>query len=137
MCNLCKSKYKDFLIKHEEASCPFQQNLFCSSCATYGHSLSQCPDPPPVFRRPTIEIKPLSKLAPLLELVNSAESFKAFRGREPSIDALLRHGGLAQRQICTQICSCIISFNKPRISEVFYTSYLMGNNSRQAHKISE
>jgi len=78
MCNLCKSKYKDFLIKHEEASCPFQQNLFCSSCATYGHSLSQCPDPPPVFRRPTIEIKPLSKLAPLLELVNSAESFKAF-----------------------------------------------------------
>ena len=25
----------------------------------------------------------------------AAESFKAFRGREPSIDALLRHGGLA------------------------------------------
>lgn len=24
----------------------------------------------------------------------AAESFKAFRGREPSIDALLRHGGL-------------------------------------------
>ena len=27
----------------------------------------------------------------------AAESFKAFRGREPSIDALLRHGGLAQQ----------------------------------------
>lgn len=26
---------------------------------------------------------------------STAESFKAFRGREPSIDALLRHGGLA------------------------------------------
>ena len=26
---------------------------------------------------------------------SAAESFKAFRGREPSIDALLRHGGLA------------------------------------------
>jgi oligopeptidase A len=25
---------------------------------------------------------------------SAAESFKAFRGREPSIDALLRHGGL-------------------------------------------
>jgi oligopeptidase A len=25
----------------------------------------------------------------------AAESFKAFRGREPQIDALLRHGGLA------------------------------------------
>ena len=25
----------------------------------------------------------------------AAESFKAFRGREPSIDALLRHGGMA------------------------------------------
>jgi len=25
----------------------------------------------------------------------AADSFKAFRGREPSIDALLRHGGLA------------------------------------------
>ncbi|MEY4277299.1 MAG: hypothetical protein RI975_565, partial [Pseudomonadota bacterium] len=25
----------------------------------------------------------------------AAESFRAFRGREPSIDALLRHGGLA------------------------------------------
>jgi oligopeptidase A len=25
----------------------------------------------------------------------AAESFKAFRGREPSVDALLRHGGLA------------------------------------------
>jgi oligopeptidase A len=25
----------------------------------------------------------------------AAESFKAFRGREPSIDALLRHGGLS------------------------------------------
>ncbi len=27
----------------------------------------------------------------------AAESFKAFRGREPSIDALLRHGGLASK----------------------------------------
>jgi oligopeptidase A len=27
---------------------------------------------------------------------SAAESFKAFRGREPSIDALLRHGGLAE-----------------------------------------
>jgi oligopeptidase A len=26
---------------------------------------------------------------------SAAESFKAFRGRDPSIDALLRHGGLA------------------------------------------
>ena len=26
----------------------------------------------------------------------AAESFKAFRGREPSIDALLRHGGLVE-----------------------------------------
>jgi oligopeptidase A len=26
---------------------------------------------------------------------SAAESFKAFRGREPEIDALLRHGGLA------------------------------------------
>ena len=26
---------------------------------------------------------------------SAAESFKAFRGREPKIDALLRHGGLA------------------------------------------
>jgi oligopeptidase A len=25
---------------------------------------------------------------------SAAESFKAFRGRDPSIDALLRHGGL-------------------------------------------
>ena len=36
--------------------------------------------------------------AEILEVGGSrpaAESFKAFRGREPSIDALLRHGGLA------------------------------------------
>ena len=78
MCNLCKTKYKDFLIKHDEAACPFQQNLFCSSCACYGHSLSQCPDPPPVFPKRALEIKPVIKQAPLLEMVNSAESFKAF-----------------------------------------------------------
>jgi oligopeptidase A len=27
---------------------------------------------------------------------SAAESFKAFRGRDPSIDALLRHGGLIE-----------------------------------------
>jgi hypothetical protein len=78
MCSLCKTKYKDFLIKHEEATCPFQQNLFCPSCACYGHSLSQCPDPPPIFRKPPIEVKLITKQIPLLEIVNSAESFKAF-----------------------------------------------------------
>ena len=77
MCSLCKTKYKDFLIKHEEASCPFQQNLFCPSCACCGHSLSQCPDPPPVFAKRSEERKPVTKQIPLLEMVNSAESFKA------------------------------------------------------------
>ena len=78
MCSLCKHKYKDFLIKHDEASCPFQQNLFCPSCACCGNSLSQCPDPPPVFPKRPIEVKPVIKQLPLLEMVNSAESFKAF-----------------------------------------------------------
>ena len=30
---------------------------------------------------------------------SAAESFKAFRGRDPSIDALLRHGGLVQEEV--------------------------------------
>ena len=80
MCSYCKLKYKDFLLKHEETSCPFKQSLFCPSCAECGHSQTECPDPPPIFLRPidsptrTLSVTP----KPLLELLYAEESLKAF-----------------------------------------------------------
>ncbi len=38
----------------------------------------------------------LAEQFPEKNLIPAAESFKAFRGREPSIDALLRHSGFAE-----------------------------------------
>jgi len=47
-------------------------------------------EPPPTGQRFGQELLAVGGSRP------AAESFKAFRGREPSIDALLRHSGFAE-----------------------------------------
>jgi len=76
MCQFCK-------LKHEEATCSVKASLYCSSCACYGHTIRECPDPidelytKPLFSKRII-LPSFKESKPILEIRNEEESLKAF-----------------------------------------------------------
>jgi len=79
MCSFCKTDHPHYLIKHEEATCPFKQSRYCSFCARHGHSTSDCPDAP----APAAQFKKLGSLVPTnrtrtLQLIDTDECIKSF-----------------------------------------------------------
>ena len=79
MCSHCKPQFRHYLIKHDEASCPFQQSRYCSLCAEHGPSNDTCPDPPaspPLF----VSVGTLiPKGRPrVLKLINNDDILKSF-----------------------------------------------------------
>ena len=79
MCSFCRRTYKYYLLKHDEASCPFKQSQYCSTCACYGHLQKECPDPLPTClpkAKAKVKVAPPSK--PILELVNQDDVLKSF-----------------------------------------------------------
>jgi hypothetical protein len=78
MCSFCKTDHPHYLIKHEEATCPFQQSRYCSFCACHGHSTSDCPDAPPI-----LHFKKLGSLVSMnrprtLQLIDTDDVIKSF-----------------------------------------------------------
>jgi hypothetical protein len=49
MCDYCKKEHPGFLFEHTVIECPFKRSLYCSSCASYGHTLDTCPAKPADF----------------------------------------------------------------------------------------
>ena len=88
MCSFCRRTYKYYLLKHDEASCPFKQSQYCPTCACYGHLFEQCPDPLPALP-PRLKAKPESKpkTKPILELVNQDDVLKSFLQAQEAMPA--------------------------------------------------
>ena len=79
MCSHCKTQFKHYLIKHDEASCPFQQSRYCSWCAEHGHSNDTCPDPPVAAPKFVSVGTLIPKSRPrVLKLINNDEIIKSF-----------------------------------------------------------
>jgi len=47
MCDLCRTLPQEFPRPHPPHKCRLANALYCSSCASYGHILADCPAPPP------------------------------------------------------------------------------------------
>ena len=58
MCSNCERILPHFLVKHAETSCPYMSALYCTFCATYGHSHTAC------ARRPTTDVLPTKGTEP-------------------------------------------------------------------------